>query len=247
MNKYTFIGSLLIAAAISGTAIAADQVKQVDLENAKLSYTDKRMWFSLPWGGPRFARPLSFEYADHASRLEAHLKAAGFETEAASGIRLEIIEDYAGKIADYHQPVIYEGPKANGLQVAGELAIAALLSKFGLFSPSQVGMSAAANSTASTVNSLGRTITPPNIGNPAHQVAPGENAPEMAGDTLLVVLRVCSAASKQCVEAAAISTGPMTLDDLRRISIDEGVMRALGLAPGPITSRFPAPPTKALS
>jgi hypothetical protein len=228
---------LVLAATINGVATAADQVKQLDLGNAKLSYTEKRMWFSLPWGGPKFTRLLSLEYEGHGSRLETHLKAAGLETGSTSGIRLEIIEDYAGRLADYRRPTVtvYDGPKANGLQVAGALAITALLSRFGFFSPGQVGIASAANTANSTVNSIGQTMAPPNARNPANQAVP-EKMQESPNDDLLVVLRVCSAGSQQCIETAAISSAPMSLDELRNISIDEGVTRALGLPAGPIAA-----------
>lgn len=226
---------LVLAATINGVATAADQVKQLNLGNAKLSYTEKRMWFSPPWGGPKFTRPLSLEYEGHGPRLEAHLKAAGLETGSTSGIRLEIIEDYAGRLADYRRPGLYDGPKANGLQVAGALAITALLSRFGFFSPGQAGFASAANTANSTINSIGQTIAPSSAGNPANQAVP-EKMQESPEDDLVVVLRVCSAGSQQCIETAAISSAPMPLDQLRKISIDEGVTRAFGLPPGPIAA-----------
>lgn len=219
---------LLLALAVSSKSVlaAADPVS-IQVGPVAVTYLPNQLWFSNFLVQPKFTNVVAEHDSPYGQILDGYLKKAGYSVGEAKGINLSVIEEFAGDTAEYQQRKPEDRPKLNGLEVAAAVGFYAILQKAGLYSPSSVGMTGAANNVLSTSDLAKQALK---LEPESASAMAGKMAQAKAGNRI-VLIHVCSAGGKKCASSAAVTQDPaMTLDQLREASMREGMARALGLA-----------------
>lgn len=201
--------------AITQSGHAASDPQTITVEGASVTYVQDKLWSSILWITPSFSTPISHEYPLYIDALNERLKATGYEINVErGGIALAVFEDYAGKVSDYKPGPDHDTVRGDAAAIVGTTVLAAIGRAFGVSVP----LTVANNANSFVVRDM-----------------PNAQKSELAGsgpDRFLVIARICSVNGKRCGSSVSVSTDQsVSLNELRKINMQQGLTRAVGLLP----------------